>query len=155
MRLVFIRKNLVPLVFIAAGLYLLRETYAERVVFYASPDELGPMTYPRYLLWGWLVLSFLYLIFPKKQGDAAGIRASLPMLSWAAASMGAYYLLFRYGGLFESTFLFLLMFFYILHYRDPKKMLAISFSTAFIVWLVFQKLLVVPMPVGIIERLFG
>jgi uncharacterized BrkB/YihY/UPF0761 family membrane protein len=63
--------------------------------------------------------------------------------------------LFKYAGLFVSTLLFLLLFFYILNYRDPKRMLLISLSCAAIVWIVFAKLLAVPMPTGIWGALLG
>ncbi len=155
MRYIFAKKNLLALIFIAIGVYLLRETYAERVVFFTSPDELGPMTYPRYLLWAWLGLSVLYLIVPRKPFDAEGIKVWLPILTAVIASIAAYILLFKYIGLFISTFCFLLLFFYILNYRDPKRMLVLASATAVVIWVVFEKLLAIPMPGSILGKLFG
>ena len=155
MKYILTKKNLLALVFIAIGGLLLKETYAERVVFFISPDELGPMTYPRYLLWGWLGLSVLYLIIPRRPVDKEDIKDWLPILSAVAASITAYILLFKYIGLLLSTFFFLLLFFYILNYRDPKRMLAISSATAAVIWVVFEKLLAVPMPSSGLEKLFG
>ena len=155
MQYIFAKKNLLALIFIAIGVYLLRETYAERVVFFTSPDELGPMTYPRYLLWGWLGLSVLYLIVPRKPFDAEGIKIWLPILTAVIASIAAYIFLFKTIGLFISTFCFLLLFFYILNYRDPKRMLVLASATAVIIWVVFEKLLAIPMPGSILGKLFG
>jgi len=104
MQYIFTKKNLLAVLFIAIGVFLLRETYAERVVFYTSPDELGSMTYPRYLLWGWLGLSVLYLIVPRKPFDAEGVRVWLPILATVIATIAAYIFLFKYIGLFISTF---------------------------------------------------
>ena len=155
MQIFFTKKNLLALVFIAVGSYLLKETYAERVVFYVSSDELGPMTYPRYLLWAWLGLSGLYLMVPRKPFDASEIKACLPLLASVVATIIAYMVLFKSAGLFLSTLLFLMLFFYVLNYRDPKRMLLISASSAVIVWIVFVKFLAVPMPAGIWGALFG
>jgi hypothetical protein len=155
MRYIFAKKNLLALIFIAIGVYLLRETYAERVVFFTSPDELGPMTYPRYLLWGWLGLSVLYLVIPRKPFDAEGIKDWLPILTVVIASIAAYIFLFKTIGLFLSTFCFLLLFFYILNYRDPKRMLVLASTTAVVIWVIFEKLLAIPMPGSILGKLFG
>ena len=155
MQYIFTKKNLLALIFIAIGGLLLRETYAERVVFYTSPDELGPMTYPRYLLWGWLSLSVLYLIFPRKPFYAEGIKDWFPILAIVIASIAAYIFLFKYVGIFLSTFCFLLLFFYILNYRDPKRMLVLASATAVLIWFIFEKLLAIPMPGSILGKLFG
>lgn len=155
MRYIFTKKNLLALIFIAIGVFLLRETYAERVVFFTSPDELGPMTYPRYLIWGWLGLSVLYLIVPRKPFDAEGMKVWLPILTAVIASIAAYIFLFKYIGLFISTFCFLLLFFYVLSYRDPKRMLVLASTTAVVIWFVFEKLLAIPMPGSILGKLFG
>jgi uncharacterized membrane protein len=155
MQYIFNKKNLLALIFIAIGVILLKETYAERVVFYISADELGPMTYPRYLLWGWIGLSVAYLLFPQKPFDASEIKSCLPILAVAITTIIVYMFLFKYAGLFVSTLLFLLLFFYILDYRDPKRMILISMSCSAIVWIVFEKLLAVPMPTGIWGALLG
>lgn len=155
MHYIFTKKNILALIFIVIGGILLKETYAERVVFYASPDELGPMTYPRYLLWGWLGLSVLYLIFPRKPIDAERIKEWLPSIAAVIASITVYILLFKYIGLLLSTFCFLLLFFYILKYRDPKRVLALACATSVTIWVIFEKLLAIPMPSNVLEKLFG
>lgn len=155
MKSVLTLKHLMAAFFLAAGGFLLKETYAERVVFYASPDELGPMTYPRYLLWAWLVLSGLYLVIPRRGFDLSAIRSSLPLLIGSVLSMVLYMVMFKYLGLFASTFVFLIIFFYILNYRRPWRMVLLAASTAFFAWLIFEKLLEVPMPANILGTLMG
>jgi hypothetical protein len=155
MRYIVTLKNGIALLFLAVGGFLLKETYRERTVFFFSPDELGPMTYPRYLLWGWVALSALYLIIPRKPFDGKQVIQSLPILIAATAAIGAYIALFKYCGLFVATFLFLLLFFLILGYRHPAKIISIAGITAVISWLIFEKLLAIPMPTSILQTLFG
>lgn len=52
------------LLFLGIGALLLRETYAVDVGAFAVPGEMGTMTYPRILLFGWIGLSILYLLNP-------------------------------------------------------------------------------------------
>ena len=47
------------LLFLGIGALLLRETYAVDVGAFAVPGEMGTMTYPRILLFGWIGLSIL------------------------------------------------------------------------------------------------
>ena len=155
MKSVFTLKHLTAVIFLGIGGFLLKETYAERVVFYTSADELGPMTYPRYLLWAWITLSGLYLIIPRKAFDLASITSSLPLLTGSVLSMVFYILMFKYLGLFISTFIFLIVFFYILNYRRPRRMFLLALSTAFFSWLIFEKLLEVPMPTNLLSTLLG
>lgn len=153
MRYIFTLKNGLALLFLTIGGFLLKETYRERTVFFFSPDELGPMTYPRYLLWGWVVLSFLYLIIPRRSFDTKQISESIPLLFAVAIAIGIYIVLFKYLGLFISTLLFLIGFFFILGYRHPGKMFSIAFVTATISWLIFEKILAIPMPTSILQTL--
>ncbi|MCG8617536.1 MAG: tripartite tricarboxylate transporter TctB family protein [Desulfobacterales bacterium] len=148
-------KNGIAVLFLAAGAYLLNETYVEREIFYFSADELGPMTYPRYLLWAWMGLSALYLILPREPADLSNIKASLPLLAGGTLAIIIYIVLFKTLGLPISTFLFLMIFFYILRYRNPLKMVGLSITCAVAVWVIFEKLLGVPMPGGILTGLLG
>ena len=65
------------LLFLGIGALLLRETYAVDVGAFAVPGEMGTMTYPRILLFGWIGLSILYLLNPGKPFNAHDLRASL------------------------------------------------------------------------------
>ena len=155
MKFIFTLKNLLAGIFMVAGGLLLQQTYAERVVFFTSSDELGPMTYPRYLLWAWMILSAFYLVIPRRAFNAEIIRSSLPLLTGSVLSIILYMVLFKYLGLFISTFTFLLIFFYILNYRNPGRMVLLASVTAFSVWIIFEKLLEVPMPSNILGSLMG
>ena len=63
------------LLFLGIGALLLRETYAVDVGAFAVPGEMGTMTYPRILLFGWIGLSILYLLNPGKPFNAHDLRA--------------------------------------------------------------------------------
>ena len=99
------------LLFLGIGALLLRETYAVDVGAFAVPGEMGTMTYPRILLFGWIGLSILYLLNPGKPFNAHDLRASLPGVSKVVASIAVYIILFATVGLPLGTFLFLLLFF--------------------------------------------
>ncbi|MFR1534269.1 MAG: tripartite tricarboxylate transporter TctB family protein, partial [Bilophila wadsworthia] len=101
------------LLFLGIGALLLRETYAVDVGAFAVPGEMGTMTYPRILLFGWIGLSILYLLNPGKPFNAHDLRASLPGVSKVVASIAVYIILFATVGLPLGTFLFLLLFFYL------------------------------------------
>ena len=125
------------LLFLGIGALLLRETYAVDVGAFAVPGEMGTMTYPRILLFGWIGLSILYLLNPGKPG-----------VSKVVASIAVYIILFATVGLPLGTFLFLLLFFYLMRYRDIRRMLPFALLGAGLTWLVFEKILgvVVPQP---------
>ena len=136
------------LLFLGIGALLLRETYAVDVGAFAVPGEMGTMTYPRILLFGWIGLSILYLLNPGKPFNAHDLRASLPGVSKVVASIAIYIILFATVGLPLGTLLFLLLFFYLMRYRDIRRMIPFALLGAGLTWLVFEKILgvVVPQP---------
>lgn len=136
------------LLFLGIGALLLRETYVVDASAFAVPGEMGTMTYPRILLFGWIILSFLYLFNPGKPFNSRELRASLPGVSKVVASIAVYIILFATVGLPLGTFLFLLLFFYLMRYRDIRRMIPFALIGAGLTWLVFQKVLgvVVPQP---------
>ena len=154
MRNILTLKNLLALIFVAAGTIFLYDSYKPRSVFYFSPDEMGPMTYPRYLLWGWVGLSTLYLLIPRQPVDLQEIRDSFPALTATVITIVIYMVLLKYVGLFLSTFLFLILFLYSLHYRTIRKMVPIALATALTCWIIFEKLLGVSMPPGVFKGFF-
>ena len=121
------------LLFLGIGALLLRETYAVDVGAFAVPGEMGTMTYP---------------LNPGKPFNAHDLRASLPGVSKVVASIAVYIILFATVGLPLGTFLFLLLFFYLMRYRDIRRMLPFALLGAGLTWLVFEKILgvVVPQP---------
>ena len=130
------------LLFLGIGALLLRETYAVDVGAFAVPGEMGTMTYPRILLFGWIGRLNLCLF------NAPDLRACLPGVSKVVASIAVYIILFATVGLPLGTFLFLLLFFYLMRYRDIRRMIPFALLGAGLTWLVFEKILgvVVPQP---------
>ena len=119
-------RTVLGLLFLGIGALLLRETYAVDVGAFAVPGEMGTMTYPRILLFGWIGLSILYLLNPGKPFNAHDLRASLPGVSKVVASIAVYIILFATVGLPLGTFLFLLLFFYLMRYRDIRRMIPLA-----------------------------
>jgi hypothetical protein len=148
----FTSRRLLGLLFILIGAVLLRETYTFQGGFLAESGAMGPMSYPRYLLYGWLGASVLYFGFPGKD-STEDISQSRKALSIAAVIVTAYVFLFQYIGLLESTTIFLLAFFHAEGYRNYKLAIPIALVSAFLFWFVFEKILAVPMPGGIITAL--
>jgi hypothetical protein len=139
-------KTLLGMIFLVVGLVLLRITYLDRPMFFTDPHELGPLTYPRYLLYGWIAASALYLVAPAKSKDWANLRRSLPGLAVVTGTIALYILMFEWLGLVASTFLFLVVFFQVMGYRDLRRGLPIAAIGAALTWLVFEEILGVPMP---------
>jgi hypothetical protein len=145
-------RRLLGLLFLISGAILLRETYTFEGGFMAEEGAMGPMSYPRFLLFGWLVASLLYFIFPGRN-DAEDMSQSRMALLRSAVIITAYVLLFQYIGLLESTIIFLLAFFFAEGYRNYKLAIPIALASSFLFWFVFEKLLAVPMPGGILSAL--
>ena len=143
------------LLFLGIGALLLRETYAVDVGAFAVPGEMGTMTYPRILLFGWIGLSILYLLNPGKPFNAHDLRASLPGVSKVVASIAVYIILFATVGLPLGTFLFLLLFFSLMRYRDIRRMIPFALLGAGLTWLVFEKILGVVVPQQHVRRVDG
>lgn len=135
------------LLFLGIGALLLRETYAVDVGAFAVPGEMGTMTYPRILLFGWIGLSILYLLNPGKPFNAHDLRASLPGVSKVVASIAVYIILFATVG-FPRDVPLPAPFFYLMRYRDIRRMIPFALLGAGLTWLVFEKILgvVVPQP---------
>jgi len=148
-------KRLLAAWFVTIGIIMLRETYTAETGFLANSVGMGPMTYPRYLLIGWLGASVLYLIVGGPRNEAESIRGSGKAILIAAGLMAAYVLMFYYLGLFLSTLIFLWAFFHAEGYRNVKVGLLTAGVSSFLFWFVFERLLQVPMPEGFIGALFG
>jgi putative tricarboxylic transport membrane protein len=136
---------------IAAGVILLRETYTFQGGFLADSIIMGPMTFPRYLAFGWLGASVLYFLFPGNASGAEDTTRSRRALLTATILIAAYVALFYYLGFLVSTILFLMAFFFAEGYRNAKLAVLIASVTSFLFWFVFEKILQVPMPEGILS----
>jgi hypothetical protein len=145
-------KRLLALMFIISGAILLRETYTFEGGFLADEGAMGPMSYPRYLLFGWLGASIIFFFFPGKD-RAEDTSKSRKALIKAAIIITAYVFMFVYIGLLESTIIFLLAFFQAEGYRNYKLSIPLTLVSSFLFWFVFERLLAVPMPGGVISAL--
>lgn len=134
------------LVFLGIGVLLLRETQSVELSAFADASEMGTMTYPRFLIWGWLAVSAVYLVTTGSQLNTTELRESLPGLLKCVAAIAFYIWSFGILGLFVSTFCFLAIFFYIMDYRKPMRLLPFSILGAALAWLVFEKVLGVVLP---------
>ncbi len=146
-------KTCTGLLFLICGVILLHSSYAARGVTFAAPDELGPMVYPRALLYFWVALSAIYLVLPQKPFAAAELQKSLPGLCLVAGVIAAYIFLFGVMGLFGSTVAFLLGFFWVMGYREWRRGIPIAMLLGVITWLVFEKVLGVIMPPNLLMEL--
>ncbi len=137
--------------FVFGGI-MLRAAMEPRVMLFADEGGMDIMTYPKVLLYILLAATVLYVLKPDPDEADCDWRSLLPCwpaLLGAVASFGIYAFAFEYLGLAFSTLLFMLVFFYVMHYRDWRKALPIAVAGALITWLVFEKLLGVAMPRGI------
>ncbi len=140
-------KTLLAALFIALGVIMLQAANAPRNLLFINPDEMDAMVYPKVLLYIWLAGSALYAVLPSQdQPDWSGVRRCATGLLSTALAIAAYIFLFSRLGLAVSTFAFLLIFFWILGYRNPRKALPIALVLALLSWLVFEKFLGVTMP---------
>ncbi len=131
--------------FLIIGLVLLKAAYEPHEMLFADPNALHIMTYPKILIYIWLGASLLFLFGKKEHYDWADFRRSLPQLCRALLCIGLYAFAFDYLGLFASTLLFLLLFFWIMNYRN-RWTVPVALACALITWVCFEKLLGIPMP---------
>lgn len=81
------------------------------------------MTYPRILLFGWIGLSILYLLNPRESRSTPTICGQPAGRFQSRRVHRRLYHPVRYGGAPLGTFLFLLLFFYLMRYRDIRRMI--------------------------------
>ncbi len=147
-------KRVLAAVFIISGTIMLRATYTAETGFLAYSVGMGPMTYPRYLLFGWLSSSVLYFILRGTDREVESIVESRRSVSIAAFIIVAYVVMFYFLGFLLSTAIFLVVFFYAEGYRNLKVGLPTAIVSSALFWFVFEKVLQVPMPDGILSYMF-
>jgi putative tricarboxylic transport membrane protein len=125
----------------------------------SSPyTSLGGMFWPRILLWGILLLSacllgitcFLRRLATTAVEGAEGVgRGKYPKtVVYVFFACFGYFLLLDMIGFIFATLLFLCAMLLILGIRSKRKVAIFSITTVAIFWLVFVKLLLVPLPRG-------
>ena len=132
--------------FVMAMLYA---AHAPRNVLFVEPGTMDIMTYPKVLLYALSVAVLVYVVLPAHDERSCNwkeVFACWPTLLGTACAYGVYAFLFEYCGLAVSTFLFMLCFFWVMKYRQWRYALPIALIGAIVTWLVFEKILAVPMP---------
>lgn len=148
------RNRATALVFMVVGVVFLISARTFEPGFQDDSLVMSPMAYPTWLIYGWLLLSLIYFITGKKTLVVVDVSKSKKAIFVVALLIGAYFFLFPILGLPLSSFLFLLSFFVYEGMRDPKVIIPTALLVAFLFWFVFEQLLKISMPRGILA-LFG
>ena len=132
-------------IFLLIGLCLLKVAMEPHEMLFADPNAMHIMTYPKILIFIWIGASILYLIGPKDDQDWDDFKKARSQLGKVLLCIIVYVFTFEYIGLFGSTLLFLLIFFWVMGYRN-KLTIPVAIILALLTWLSFEKLLGIPMP---------
>jgi hypothetical protein len=154
MRELLTRDRVIALVFIACGAVFLSVALTFSPGYLDDSMVMGPMSYPKWLLIGWVSVSGIYFVTGKKQKSPVDLSKSAPSLLASLAVIAAYFFLFPVLGLPVSTFLFLVAFCFLGGMRNLKIVLSVAGLTALLFWFVFEEILKISMPRGILD-LFG
>lgn len=150
----FNRNRVTALIFMVVGCVFLYSASTFEPGFQDDSLVMSPMTYPTWLIYGWLLISFFYFITGKKSLTTIDISKSKKALFIVTLLVGTYFFLFPVLGLPLSSFLFLIAFFLYEGMRDIKVILPIALLISFLFWFVFEQLLKISMPRGVLA-LFG
>ena len=127
------------------------------VISYTFPsnEDVGPSVVPR--LWIFILIPLnIYLIISnlKQKGEIAEHSDKKPVYKFIGLLI-AYLIGILYLGYFISTFLFLFLSLYMLGYRKYLTMLLIDLGWLIFSYIIFYKMIFVPLPMGIlIEAIF-
>ena len=132
-------------IFLLIGLCLLKVAMEPHEMLFADPNAMHIMTYPKILISIWIGASVLYIVGHKDEYDWYDFKKARVQLAKVLVCIVAYIFTFDYLGLFGSTLLFLLIFFWVMGYRN-KLTIPVAVILALLTWLSFEKLLGIPMP---------
>ncbi|WP_163337998.1 tripartite tricarboxylate transporter TctB family protein [Desulfopila sp. IMCC35008] len=149
----FNRNRITALVFMLIGFVFLYSALTFEPGFQDDSLVMTPMAYPTWLIYGWLLVSLVYFITGKESLTLIDISKSRQALSVVALLIGTYFFLFPVLGLPLSSFLFLMAFFIYEGMRNFKVIVPIALLISFLFWFVFEKLLNISMPRGILDLL--
>ncbi len=151
----FLNRNRgIALVFMIVGCVFLYSAVTFEPGFQDDSLVMSPMAYPTWLVYAWLFMSLVYFITGKKTKVRVDLSKSKKAIFVVALLIGAYFFLFPVLGLPLASFLFLIAFFIYEGMRDPKVIIPTALLIAFLFWFVFEELLKISMPRGILA-LFG
>lgn len=150
----FNRNRVTALVFMILGGVFLYSARTFEPGFQDDSLVMSPMAYPTWLVYGWIFISLVYFITGKKALVPVDVSKSRRALFIVALLIGTYFFLFPVLGLPLSSFLFLVAFFVYEGMRDIKVIIPTAMLIAFLFWFVFEQLLNISMPRGVLA-LFG
>jgi|GEM_PF-546491 len=150
----FNTNRVTALVFLVVGCVFLYSAVTFEPGFQDDSLVMSPMAYPTWLVYGWLAVSLIYFVTGKKTLKRVDISKSKRALFIVALLIGCYFFLFPVLGLPLSSFLFLLAFFLYEGMRNFKIIIPIALFISFLFWFVFEQLLKISMPRGVLS-LFG
>lgn len=151
----FNRNRVTALVFMAIGCVFLYSALTFEPGFFQDDSlVMSPMTYPTWLIYGWLFVSFIYFLTGKTTLTVVDVSKSMKALLIVALLIATYFFLFPVLGLPLSSFLFLLCFFLYEGMRDLRVIVPTALFISFLFWFVFEQLLNISMPRGVLA-LFG
>ena len=142
--------RITALIFLLIGIVFLVEAFNFKPDFVDDSLKMGPMDYPIWLIYGWLFMSLLFFITAKTNPEKIDISKSKNALIKAVLVIGCYYFSFPWLGLFTSSFLFFQIFLIIEGYRNYKVGIPVALGSAFLFTFVFENLLKISMPRGIL-----
>ncbi|HJD96874.1 tripartite tricarboxylate transporter TctB family protein [Mailhella massiliensis] len=132
-------------IFLLIGLCLLKVAMEPHEMLFADPNAMHIMTYPKILISIWIGASVFYIVGQKDEYDWYDFKKARVQLLKVLLCIVVYIFAFDYAGLFGSTLLFLLIFFWVMGYRN-KLTIPAAVALALLTWLSFEKLLGIPMP---------
>jgi hypothetical protein len=150
MRKLYNGHRLTALVFLVVGMVFLKASRSFEPGFADDSLAMGPMAYPIWLIYGWILMSLLYFITARPDLNFIDISKSKTALLRAVLIIGCYFFIFPWLGLFASSFVFFVIFLLVEGYRNYKRVIPIAFFSAFLFWLVFEQLLKISMPRGVL-----
>lgn len=143
--------RVIALVFIAIGIVFLHSAKTFEPGFLDESLMMGPMAYPTWLLYIWIAVSFLYFLGGQPEAKTEDISSSAKALLFNLFLIAGYFFLFPVLGLPLSTFLFLVAFLFFEGIKDAKRLLLFSFSVSFLFWFIFEQILKISMPRGVLN----
>ena len=150
MRGFFNSSRITALSFLIIGIIFLGEASTFKPDFADPSLKLGPMDYPLWLIYGWLSFSLIFFITGKKGNESSELSKSKLALIRAIFIIACYFILFPHLGLFMSSFLFFIAFLISEGYRNYKIGIGIAIFSSFLFTFVFENLLKISMPRGIL-----
>ena len=129
--------------------------YLQSFIFPVS-SEVGPAVVPR--LWIFTLVPLSLLLLVKTLKNKEGLEQAGPRVDIVLTFIGflvVYLLVMNYVGYFLSTFIFMITGMIYLGYKNIKVMLITSATWIVFSYIIFYKILFVPLPLGKwLERLF-